>query len=226
MAEITLVAEAGRPTGSRPARRLRAEGRIPAVVYGEGVEPMSVSVSARELRSALSTEAGLNAVVSLQVAGKELLTMARALQRHPVRGSVTHVDFQVVDPNRQVSAEVPVTLVGDAVEVNRNDGVVEQQMFALSVKARPADIPSNFEVDISELVIGAAIRVSDIALPAGVVTDVDLEAIVAAGQPPRVPVVEAAPEVEAAEGEAREGETAEASGAEASSGRDESSRGS
>ncbi len=218
MAELTLVADAGRPTGSSVARRLRHDGRIPGVVYGPGVDPIALSVSARDLRAVLSTDAGLNAVVTLRVDGQRFLTMARELQRHPVRGTVTHVDFQVVDPNREVSAEVSITLTGDALELHRADGVLEQQMFALTIKARPADIPSSLEVDISHLVIGAAVRVSDIALPADVSTDVDPEAIVAAGQPPRVQAAEGeAAEGEAAEGEAGAGETAPAEG------RDESS---
>ena len=112
MAEVVLLAEPGRPVGSRCARRLRAEGRVPAVVYGQGVDPVSVTVHARDLRTALSTDAGLNAVLSLRVDGRKYLTMARELQRHPVRGTVIHVDFQVVDPGRQISAEVPISLTG------------------------------------------------------------------------------------------------------------------
>jgi len=208
MPELTLVADAGRTTGTGAARRLRHEGRIPGVVYGPGVDPIPLSVSARDLRVVLSTDAGLNAVVSLRVDGQRFLTMARELQRHPVRGSVTHVDFQVVDPNREVSAEVPITLTGEAVELHRADGVLEQQMFALTIKARPADIPSSLEVDITDLVIGSAVRVSDITLPPDVVTDVDPESIVAAGQPPRVQAVEG----EGAEGEGAEGEAAAAEG--------------
>jgi len=210
MAELTLVAEGGRPAGSRPARRLRHDGRIPGVVYGPGVEPIPVSVAARDLRTVLSTDAGLNAVLTLRVDGQPYLTMARELQRHPVRGSVTHVDFQVVDPDREVSAEVPITLTGEAVELSRADGVLEQQMFALTIKARPADIPSHLEVDISGLVIGAAVRVADIALPAAVVTEVDPESIVAAGQPPRVQAAEGG--AEAAEGGAEGGGEAAPSG--------------
>jgi large subunit ribosomal protein L25 len=220
MAELTLVADAGRPTGSSAARRMRHEGRIPGVVYGPGVDPIPLSVSARDLRAVLSTDAGLNAVVTLRVDGHRFLTMPRELQRHPVRGSVTHVDFQVVDPNREVSAEVPITLTGEAVELHRADGVLEQQMFSLTVKARPADIPASLEVDITDLVIGAAVRVSDIALPADVTTDVEPEAIVAAGQPPRVQAAEG----EGAEGEGAGGEAGAeaAAGGEAAGGRDES----
>ncbi len=210
MADNTLIAETGRSTGSRPARRLRRDGRIPAVVYGNGVGPVSVTVGARELRAALSTPAGLNAVVTLQVEKESYPTLARELQRHPVRGTVTHVDFQVVDLNVETHAEVPISLVGEAVEVNRADGVVDQQMFTLTVRARPADIPAALEVDVSELTVGGSIRVSDITLPPGVHTDVDLESVVVAGQASRVAAdIEEAAAAAAAEAEAvGEGEAA------------------
>jgi large subunit ribosomal protein L25 len=208
MAEFTLVAEAGRSVGTRPARRTRADGRIPAVVYGSGVAPIAVTVAARDLRAALTTDAGLNAVLSLQLEGKNYLTMARELQRHPVRGTVIHVDFQVVDPNRQIAADVPIALVGEALELHRADGLLDQQLFSLPVKARPADIPAHLEVDITEVVIGSAIRVSDIALPDGVITELEPESVVVAGQAPRV-VAGEGDEGEAAEGEG-EGEGGDA----------------
>jgi large subunit ribosomal protein L25 len=217
MAEVTLVAEAGRSPGSRPARRLRHEGRIPGVVYGNGVEPMAVSVAARDLRAALSTEAGVNAVLSLQVGGSTLTTMARALQRHPVRNTVIHVDFQVVDPNREITSEVSIVLVGEAVELHRADGILDQQLFALPIRSRPSDIPPHLEVDISGLTIGSAVRVTDIALPPGVATDLDPESVVAAGQAPRVQEVEEAAEGEE-EAEGAEGAAPAAAEGEASSG--------
>jgi large subunit ribosomal protein L25 len=216
MAEFKLRAEPGRPVGSASARRLRKDGRIPAVVYGRGVEALPVTVSARDLRAALNTEAGVNAVLSLQVDSKSYLTMARELQRHPVRGSVVHVDFQVVDPNREVSAEVPISLVGEAVELHRSDGVLDQQLFALPVMARPADIPPHIEVDISQVVIGSAVRVGEIELPQGVRTELEPESVVVAGQPPRVQVVEGEA-AEGAEGEAAEGAEGEAAEGEAAS---------
>jgi len=207
MADITLVAEPGRPIGSRAARRLRGAGRIPAVVYGTGVDPIPVTVGARELRSALSTPAGLNAVLTLTFDGSTYPTLARELQRHPVRGTLIHVDFQVVDLNVETRAEVTISLVGDAVELHRADGVVDQQMFALTVRARPADIPPSLELDISDLTVGDALRVADLALPSGVATDVDPETVVVAGQASRV-----AAEAEGAEavGEAGEGVPGEA----------------
>ncbi|MBO0894454.1 MAG: 50S ribosomal protein L25, partial [Acidimicrobiales bacterium] len=93
MPEIPLTAQVGRPTGSRPSRRLRATGRIPAVVYGQGIESTALSLDARELRAALSGEAGVNALLELQLDGTTHLAMAKEIQRHPVRGTVSHVDL-------------------------------------------------------------------------------------------------------------------------------------
>lgn len=209
MPEVTLAARAGRVTGTRSTRRLRSEGWIPGVVYGHGADPVSVAVGAREFQIALSGEAGLNTLLSLEVDGKRYLTLARDIQHHPVRHTVSHVDFLIVRRDEVLSAEVPINLVGEAIEVQHGDGVVEQQLFALQVKARPADIPPSFEIDISALTIGGSLHVSDIAIPSGVELETDAEATVVAGQPPRVQLVE---EAEAAEG-AEEGAAAE--GAEA-----------
>jgi large subunit ribosomal protein L25 len=219
MAEITLVAEVGRAVGTGPARRLRHEGRVPAIVYGHGITPLAVTVVGRELRAALSGDAGVNTVISLAVSGKRHMALARDIQRHPVRGTVLHVDFLVVDPRETVTADVPIGLVGDAVELHRADGIVDQQLFTLPVKAKPADIPPHLEVDISNLLLGAAIRVADLTLPDGVTTDLDPDALIVLGLPPRVAREEGI-EGEAAEEADRtaEGEPSEARAASESGG--------
>lgn len=186
MADTSLVADLRTPVGSRPTRRLRSTGRIPAVVYGDGVGPLSVSVEGRLLRQALSTAAGLNAVLSVRVGDKEYMALAREIQRHPVRGTVSHLDFQVVDPDRPVSADVTVTLTGEPIELHHQDGVLEQQLFTISVRAKPSEIPQHFEVDVSDIVVGTAVRISDLTIPSGVEVDLDPETVIAAGQPPRV----------------------------------------
>jgi large subunit ribosomal protein L25 len=127
------------------------------------------------------------------------------MQRHPVAQTVTHVDFIIVRRDEVISADVPIVLVGEALEVHHGDGLVEQQMFTLSINALPSDIPTSIEVDISELTIGGQVRVSDLPLPASVTTDVDPETAVVIGQPPRVVVEEEVTEGEAAEGVAAEG---------------------
>ncbi|MGH9082372.1 MAG: 50S ribosomal protein L25 [Acidimicrobiales bacterium] len=208
MPEITLNAEVGRPLGSSASRRLRAAGKVPGVVYGHGTDPVPVAVEGSELRTALNGVAGTNALLEL-VAGKStFLALARELQRHPVRGTVTHVDFQIVRRDEVIGADVPVTLVGEALEVAHGDGIVDQQLFALPVRAKPSDIPSAIEVDISGLTIGAAIRVADLPLPAGVATELDAEMPVVTGVAPRVQA--AGTEAEGGEAEAAEGQPEEA----------------
>jgi large subunit ribosomal protein L25 len=197
MAEIQLVAETGREPGTRASKRLRREGKIPGVVYGHGTDPVAVAIDARELRHALNTEAGVNALINLSIDGTSQLTMPRVLQRHPVRHTVTHVDFQVVSRDEVVSAEVPFQLVGEAIEVHNNDGVVEQALFALTINATPSAIPSHIEVDISALTIGDAIRVGDLRLPNGVTTDVDPEEAIVVGQGAQVSELDLIPEADA-----------------------------
>ncbi|MBV8303505.1 MAG: 50S ribosomal protein L25 [Acidimicrobiia bacterium] len=216
MEEVTLTAELGRPVGSRPSRRLRSDGKVPAVLYGHGTHPMALAVDSRELRAALTGDAGLNALITLRVDSESHLAMARQLQRHPVKGTVDHVDFVIVRRDEIVTAEVPINLIGEATEVNQNDGIVEQQLFSLTIKAKPMDIPASLDADISGLVIGEAVRVGDIKLPSGVETEVDADEAVVVGQPPAA--VELPEPGEAAEGEAAEGEGAEGAPAAAGEG--------
>ncbi len=214
MPDIILHAEVGRDLGSRPTRRLRAEGKIPGVVYGHGTDPVPVAVVGRDLRVALSGESGTNALLSLDTGETTYLALARVLQRHPVKGTVTHIDFQIVGRDEVIAADVPVNLIGEALEVAHGDGMVDQQLFTITIHARPADIPTVVEVDVSELTIGGAIRVSDLALPSGVTTDLEDEAVVVSGQPPRV-----AGEGEGGEGEpTADGAAPEAAGASESAG--------
>lgn len=195
MPDIVLAADAHRLTGSANARRLRHTGRVPAVVYGHGMQATSVSVDARLLRAALSTSAGHNVVLELEVDGDRHMAMAKMIDHHPVRHTISHVDFLVVNRNETVTADVPVTLVGEALAVVHADGVVEQVLQTISLQMLPSRIPDAVEVDIAELEPGGAIRVGDLRLPAGVSTDLD----------PDSPVVTAAhaselgEEVEAAE---------------------------
>lgn len=206
MAEITLKAETGRVLGSAASRRLRAEGKVPAVVYGAGVEPTSVAVEWRDLRVALTTDKGLNAVIELDVDGDSHPTIVKDMQRHPVRRDILHVDFLVVERNKPVEADVPIQLEGEPEKVLQQRGVVAQELHALTISAKPADIPGHLSLDISELEIGQTITVAELTLPRGVTTDADPEQAVVSAQVTR------AVEAETAEGEAAEGEAAEGEG--------------
>jgi large subunit ribosomal protein L25 len=204
--DVTLIAETGRTTGSRPSTRLRAEDKVPAVVYGLDREPVSVVVDRKELRRALNTEAGLNALITLEVDGSSELTIVKDLQRDPVRRSVEHVDFLRVDRNKTITVEVPIVLEGEAKQVEQEQGIVEQLLHTLTVDARPGAIPTHLEVAIDELTIGGAVRVSDLTLPDGVTTEVDPDEQIAIASATRA--AEAAATAESAEG--AEGEAGEA----------------
>src|SRR3954452_6202467 len=209
MAEITLPAHTGRPTGSRPSNRLRAEGKVPATVYGLGAVAVTVSVDWRELRHALTTDAGMNALINLEIDGHASeLTIVKELQRHPIKRSVLHIDFLRVSRDVAIEVEVPIVLVGEAEQVTREGGTVDQALFHLTISAKPGSIPNELTADISGLTIGDAVRVGDLTLPEGVSTEVDAEEPV---------VIGSAPAAGEAVGEGAEGEGAEgAAGDEAS----------
>jgi large subunit ribosomal protein L25 len=211
MAEITLKATTGRDLGTGPAKRLRAEGKIPGVVYGLGGDPIPLSVDWRPLREALTTDAGLNALIDLDVDGDVSLTIVKELQRHPIRGDVLHIDFLRVSADELITVEVPIVLEGEAKAVTGENGTVDHLLHALSINAKPADIPNELVVDITDLELGATIHVSDIKLPRGVTTDVDPEESVVIGSMGTQLAEGEGAEGEAAagEGEAAEGEAAE-----------------
>lgn len=216
MPEIVLAAETGRVLGSRSSSRLRKAGRIPGVIYGHGIDPISIAVNARELRNALSTDAGLNAVLELDVEGTKHLTLAKSIQRDPVRNTVAHVDFQIVRRDEVMTVEVPIALIGEATEVDRAGGVVDQQLHTLTIQSTPGNIPNHIEIDISGLQVGSHITVADIKLPGGASTDLDPETILVAGQGAQV--VDLGEEAEAAEGEGGEAAEGDAADGEAAEG--------
>jgi large subunit ribosomal protein L25 len=197
MSDATLIAQKRSETGSSVARRLRRDGRVPAVVYGLDAGTESVTVPARELDHILHSASGTNTLITLRVDDGNQLALARQIHRHPVRGTVLHVDFVRVRADQTIEAEVPIQFVGEAEGV-RNGGLFEQSLFALTVEALPGDIPNAFEHDISALVIGDAIHVRDLAVPKGVVVLQEDDAVVAHISLPRAAEEE---EVEAVEGE-------------------------
>jgi large subunit ribosomal protein L25 len=175
MSDTVLVAETGRVTGSSASRRLRADDRIPGVVYGLGMEPLVVSVKRRDLRTALSGTAALNTVLDLQVDGTTYSAIVKDLQRHPVRRNVSHVDFIQVNLNAEITVSVPLRLEGTALEVLNNDGLVDAAVDSIEVVCTPRNIPDEFVVDISDMKMDTVIRLSDLALPEGVSTTGDPE---------------------------------------------------
>jgi large subunit ribosomal protein L25 len=188
MSELTITAETGRAIGTGPSRRVRADGRIPGVVYGAGQPSTVLSVDRKELRRVLTTAAGTNALLTLEVEGQSHQVIIRELQRHPVRREVTHVDFFKVDPSKPIEVQVPVRLVGEAREVSTNGGITEQRIRVISMRVRPDAIPDAIDVDITDMTLDRSILVKDVELPDGCVSTTNPQQAVVTAQLTRAAV--------------------------------------
>jgi len=165
--QVTLTAEPRTGRGKGESRRLRRDGRVPAIAYGAGLDATAVSVDGLELYHALRTDAGLNALIRLEMGDDTHLTLARELQRHPVRRDIMHVDFVAVDRERTVTVDVPLHLEGDAQGADEG-GVVDQVLFSVSVEVLPLEVPDVLTFDVSDMQVGDVKRLEDVALPDGV----------------------------------------------------------
>lgn len=183
--EITLEVKPRTELGKGPASRYRVSGQVPAVFYGHSAEPVSLLVDAKAMSQALHTEAGGNVLINLSIDGKSRLTVAREVQRHPIRGTILHVDFVNVARDQKIEAQVPLHLIGDSHGVHEG-GVLDQHMHELHVEAVPTDIPTAFEVDISGMGIGDTVHVRDVNAPSGVEILTPAEEMIAAVVEPRV----------------------------------------
>lgn len=176
--------------GTRPARRLRREGIIPAVVYGLKSDARSVAVQLSDLRAALSTAAGRNAILTLDLEGSKEMGIVKDIQWHPYRDEMLHVDFLRINPDQDVTVEVPIQATGDHHALNLAGGVLDQLLFDLTVVTKPNLIPDLIEVDVTSIEVGDTITVGDITLPTGSTTPVDPETPVLVGSAPRIAEVE------------------------------------
>jgi large subunit ribosomal protein L25 len=205
MQEVTLVADVERPIGKSAARKIRREGKVPAIIYGQGGEPEPVAVGSRDLQHILGGAGGANTLINLELGGRQELVLARQVVRHPVRHTLVHLDFIRVRRDQAVSAQVPIHLIGEAAGT-RDGGLLEQATFTLSIEAKPGDLPASIEVDVSALGMGDQLTVADLTLPRGVETTQDPGDLVAHVSAPKG--LDLPEEGEAAEGEG-EGEGAE-----------------
>jgi large subunit ribosomal protein L25 len=163
MEQVTLRADKRETSGTRPARRLRREGLVPAVVYGKGLDTMPVTVDGRALYGVLHTEAGLNALIRVEVDGTDdVLAVAREVQRHPVRGDITHLDLIQVSLTEAIEAEVGIEYTGVPAGVREEGGFVETIGTSVMIEALITQIPSSIELDITDLDIGDSLKVSDL----------------------------------------------------------------
>ena len=199
--ERKLKATRRETAGKGAARRIRASGQVPGILYGHGMEPVPVSVDGRELYHIMHTDAGSNVLIDLSVDSDTHLTLAREIQRDHVRGQFLHVDFLAVRRDEKITVEVRVELTGESHGV-KEGGVVEHHLWEIRVQCLPGDVPERIEGDITKLGIGDSLKVAELAVPPGVelLTEPD-ETVVSVVPPPILHVEEEVEEaVEAVEG--------------------------
>jgi large subunit ribosomal protein L25 len=213
--ENRLRVELRQGTGKGVARKLRAAGRIPAVLYGRGKPSTALALDPRELERLLAaSETGINTLIDLEIAGahdrEERVVLVKELQREPVRGAPLHVDLLQVDLASAVEVAVPIQLVGVPEGVSLHEGILDHSLRELQISCLPRAIPEAIRVDVSALRIGDSIHVRDLPLPEGVILrsdpDLSVASVVAARvleeEVPAEAAAEVAPEAAAAEGAA------------------------
>ncbi|SMO54933.1 50S ribosomal protein L25/general stress protein Ctc [Propioniciclava tarda] len=200
--EIKLVAESRDEFGKGASRRIRRAGKVPAVLYGHGTDPVHITLPAHETLLALRTA---NALLALDLGGKKQLALPKQVQRDPIRGTLDHVDLILVRKGEKVTVEIQLVVVG---ELSESDLVLNQDQQTLALEVEATNIPTSIEVNIEGLGAGDRITVADLTLPEGA----SYHGVEAAEDNVIVSVVVAKDEVE--ETEAAEGEDAAAEDAE------------
>jgi large subunit ribosomal protein L25 len=207
--EIRLAAEIRTEFGKGGARRTRRAGKIPAVIYGHGADPRHVSLPAREFSQAIKRN-GVNVLLTLALEGSDELAIPKAIQRHPIKGEYEHVDLLVVRSGETVTIDVPLVVTGDIAP----GGLLGQEHTSVSVEAEATHLPTEIEVSVEGLQIGAHVTAGDLVLPSGVilVTEADSLLLHVAEAPSEAALAaegegeptEAAPSAPAAEAPAEE----------------------
>lgn len=197
MASAQLSATPRDGTGKGSARSLRAQGKIPAVIYGHGREPQSLAIETRELEKLLSRIAAESTVIELSMDGKSARTLIREIQRHPFKRQILHVDFQELVAGEKVTVRIPIVLMGVPEGVRQDGGILDQVMRELEIEVDPANIPNHVEVDVNALRIGDSVHVNEIPLPEGVELVGEADSTVCVVSAPRAVVETVAPTEEA-----------------------------
>jgi large subunit ribosomal protein L25 len=170
--ELKLKAEKRELTGKGAARKARARGEVPGVMYGQGVAPVRLMLKKEDLSEAIASAAGLNVLLDLQVVdGKDKdnhLVMIKELQRHPFKEKLLHVDFLKVARDTLVTMKVPISITGEEDSVGlRSGGTLQHNLWELEIECLPGEVPDHIFADIAETVIGSHLTVSDLKIPAG-----------------------------------------------------------
>ena len=202
MASASLSAELRSDRGKGVARKLRAAGRVPGVVYGHGREPQSLSLVARDLDKLLSQIAAGSTVIELTLGRATTKTLIREIQRHPFKKQVLHIDFMELVAGEKVIVDIPLVFVGVPEGVRLSGALLEQIVHSIEVNVDPSNIPNHIDVDVTNLAMGHSLHVRDLKLPEGLEVLTDEDTTICAVIAPRAVVEEKAE----GEGEAAVGE--------------------
>lgn len=205
MSEVTLSVARREEQGKNAARRLRKDGKVPAVVYGGGREPVAITVDSKSIRELIAkSEHGVRSIFLLELKGaeKKRHAMIKDVKVNPLNGQLEHIDFVRVIMDRKVKVSVPVRLVGLADGVKNGGGILEFQVRELHVETLPGSIPDTFEIDVTSMAVHDVVRVGDIKVAEGIEVLDDAERVVVSIGLPRAEVAaEVTEEVETAEPE-------------------------
>jgi large subunit ribosomal protein L25 len=193
MASATLSAELRSNTGKGVARKLRAAGQVPGIVYGHGREPQALAVNARDLDKLLSGIAAGSTVIELTLAKATTKTLIREIQRHPFKKQILHVDFMELVAGEKVIVDIPLVFVGIPEGVRLSGALLEQIVHSIEVNVDPSNIPNHIDVDVTNLAMGHSLHVRDLKLPEGLEVLTDEDTTICAVIAPRA-VVEEKPE--------------------------------
>jgi len=185
MATVSLTATPRADRGKGVARKLRAAGQVPGVIYGHGREPQPLTVNAREFDRLAERVRITSTVIELALDGKTSRTLIRELQRDPIRRSVLHIDFQELVAGEKIVVSVPLRFIGTPDGVKNSGGILEEVIHQLHVRVDPSNIPDHIDVDVTPLTIGHGYHVSDLTLPEGVEVTEDPEQTVAIVSAPK-----------------------------------------
>ena len=172
--QVKLKAERRTATGRSAARKLKARGVVPAIIYGARDKPQPLQLSARDIDAMLSHASGENILVELEIDGEKSnrLALVKEIQHSPVGSDVLHIDFHAVSMDETIQADVPLEALGIANGVKNFGGLLEQSLRSLAIECLPRDLPDRITVDVSQLNIGDSIHVRQIQLPSGVTSKV------------------------------------------------------
>jgi large subunit ribosomal protein L25 len=194
MATVTLKVEKREQLGKGPAKKLRAQGGIPAVIYGHGEESVPLTLDSKELHTILHAHVGENIIFDIKMPDRKtpIKAIIREVQHHPARGDILHMDLQHISMKEKITVQVPVILVGSPLGVRTKGGILQHILHQLEIECLPADIPEHIEVYVTELDVGDSIHIQDLPLER-VKTLTDPQRSVATVVPPtviKVPVAE------------------------------------